>query len=388
MKKIITIILSILLCIGAVGGSFALFKHFDKETNVEKPVDDSSNSGQENPNEDNSSGGNTETPNEQPNEDIPNDGEIVSKKANAWQLCTEGTEFNVGDQIAIVAQSSEYAMGNTQNTNNRSATIVNKNGNQMYVDENMQVITLEQGIVENTFAFNVGGGYLYAASSSSNVLKTHNIIDENSCWALTVDSNGTANIQAQGTSTKNVLMFNASSKLFACYSSTQNPIVIYKLVETDIEITPPVLKEGEILITEASDFRVGETYRFYLDKNQPNSEVYIILNLVTGDGGFNGWYIEPGDTVEIDLPNIKIGISNAHEGEGYIYWGDMRISVDAEVSSDGDYLEIVLDESVFSATGDNDKLPTISFELMRDTECIYIGCNGGAYLVAVTDTAE
>ena len=258
----------------------------------------------------------------------------------------------------------------------------------MYVDENMQVITLEQGIVENTFAFNVGGGYLYAASSSSNVLKTHNIIDENSCWALAIDSNGTANIQAQGTSTKNVLMFNSTSKLFACYSSTQNPIVIYKLVETDIEITPPVLKEGEILITEASDFRVGETYRFYLDKNQPNSEVYIILNLVTGDGGFNGWYIEPGDTVEIDLPNIKIGISNAREGEGYIYWGDMRISVDAEVSGDGDYLEIVLDESVFSATGDNDKLPTISFELMRDTECIYIGCNGGAYLVAVTDTAE
>ena len=66
----------------------------------------------------------------------------------------------------------------------------------------------------------------------------------------------------------------------------------------------------------------------------------------------------------------------------------MRISVDAEVSGDSDYLEIVLDESVFSATGDNDKLPTISFELMRDTECVYIGCNGGAYLVAVTDTAE
>ena len=88
------------------------------------------------------------------------------------------------------------------------------------------------------------------------------------------------------------------------------------------------------------------------------------------------------------MPNVRIGISNAREGEGYIYWGDMRITVDAEVSSDGDYLEIVLDESIFSATGDNDKLPEIWFELMRDTECINISCNGGAYLVAVTDTAE
>ena len=401
MKKIITIVLSFLLCIGAVGGTFALFKHFDGETSVEKPVEDStndssnnstndsSNDSSNNSNNDSTDNGSTDDNQETPSEDNnSNGGEEEKQMAKAWQLCTETTEFNVGDQIAIVSQSSEYALSNTQNTNNRSATMVNKNGEQMYVDETIQVITLEQGMVENTYAFNVGGGYLYAASSSSNVLKTHDSIDENSCWALNIDSDGTAHIQAQGTSSKNVLMFNSTSKLFSCYSSSQSPIVVYKLVESDIEITSPVLKEGEILITEASDFRVGETYRFYLDKNQPDSEVYIILNLVTADGGFNGWFIEPGETVPLDLPNIKIGVSNAREGEGYIYWGDMRISVDAEVSSDGDYFEIVLDESIFSATGDNNKLPEIWFELMRDTECIYIGCIGGAYLVAVTGTAE
>lgn len=401
MKKIITIVLSFLLCIGAVGGSFALFKHFGGETNVEKPVEDSTNDSSNNStndstndssnntNNDSTNNGSTDDNQEKPNEDNnSNGGQGEKQMAKAWQLCSETTEFNVGDQIVIVSQASEYALGNTQNSNNRSAIMVNKNGEQMYVDETIQVITLEHGIVENTFAFNVGGGYLYAASSSSNWLKTHDSIDENSCWSLTIDSNGKAHIQAQGSNNKNVLMYNATSKLFSCYSSTQGPIVVYKLVETDIEITPPVLKEGETLITEASDFRVGETYRFYLDKNQANSEVYIILNLVTADGGFNGWFIEPGETVQLDLPNIKIGVSNARAGEGYIYWGDQRISVDAEVSSDGDYLEIVLDESIFSATGDNDKLPEIWFELMRDTECIYIGCNGGAYLVAVTGTAE
>ena len=380
MKKILTIVLSILLCVGAVGGSFALVKHFDGETNVETPADNSSNE-----NNNDSADESPQQPNDDNNSNVDNEEKQMAK---AWQLCTENTSLQVGDQIAIVAQSSEYALGSTQNTNNRSATIVNKNGNQIYVDENIQVITLEQGIVENTFAFNVGGGYLYAASSSSNVLKTHTSIDENSCWALTIDANGLASIQAQGTSSKNVLMFNSTSKLFSCYGSTQNPIVVYKLVETDIEITPPILKDDEILISEASHFRVGETYRFYLDKNQPNSEVYIILNLVVGNGGFNGWFIEPGDTVQVDLPNIKIGVSNAREGEGYIYWGDQRICVDAEVSSDGDYLEIVLDESIFSATGDNDKLPEIWFELTRDTECIHIGTYGGAYLVAVTQDAE
>ena len=413
MKRIITIIVTFLLCVGALGGSFALFKHFDEEPSVEKPVEDSTNdSSNSSPNDDindstndstndsandtsndtnndSTDNGSIEDNQEKPSEDNGSNGNQEEKQmAKAWKMCTDVTELNVGDQIVIVAQSSEYALGDTQNTNNRSATVVNKNGHQLYVDENIQVITLEQGIIENTFAFNVGGGYLYAASSSSNWLKTHASIDENSCWALTIDDNGSARIQAQGANSKNVLMYNATSKLFSCYSSTQNPIVVYKLVETDVAITPPVLKDGEILITDASDFRVGETYRFYLDKNQPNSEVYIILNLATENGGFNGWFIEPGETVQLDLPNIKIGISNAREGEGYIYWGDMRISVDAEVSSDGDYLEIVLDESIFSATGDNDKLPEIWFELKRDTECIYIGCNGGAYLVAVTGTAE
>ena len=384
MKKILTIVLSFLLCVGAVGGTFALVKHLDGETNIETPADDSSNE----PNNDSNNGSTDEKQEEQPNgENNSNAGNEEKQMVKAWQLCTENTQFSVGDQIVIAAQSSEFGLGNEQNSNNRSATLVKKTGEQMYVDENIQVITLEQGIVEDTFAFSVDWGFLYAASSSSNVLKTHALIDENSCWKLSIDSNGSAHIQSQGESTKNVLMYNSTSNLFSCYSSTQSAIVVYKLVETDIEVKSPVLKEDEILITGISQFRVGETYRFYLDKSQPNSEIYIVLNLIRGEGDFGGWYIEPGDTVQIDLPNIRIGISNVYEGKGYIYWGDQRLSVDAEVSSDGDYFEIVLDESIFSATGDNDKKPEICFELTRDTECLYIGSYGGAYLVAVNHDA-
>ena len=181
-------------------------------------------------------------------------------------------------------------------------------------------------------------------------------------------------------------MFNPASLLFSCYSSTQDAVVVYKAVEIEVEVNPPVLKEGEVLLTDISDFRVGQKYRFYLDKDHPESEAYIILNLVTEDGGFNGGFTEPGTTGEVDLPNIKIGISNAYDGPGYIYWGDKRLSVDAEVSGDGEYLEILLDENVFSATGDSET-PAIWFELTRETECMWIGCYGGAYIVAVPDAA-
>lgn len=383
MKKIITIILSILLCVGAVGGSFALFKHFDKESNIEKPVDDSTGNSEETPNEDNSSGEENEPPVENPPAD-----EIVKQKVSVWQICTEDTEFEAGDKIVIAAQSADFLMGNTQNSSNRSSAKGLKEGEQLAINEFTQIITLENGMVDNTFAFKVDTGYLYAASSSSNVLKTHASIDENSCWKIEIDAGNTAHIEAQGASTKNVLMYNPNNNIFSCYSSTQDAVVVYKLVEIEQEVNEPQLKEGEILIKNPSDFQVGHKYRFYLDKSNPNSEAYIVFNLWDEEDNCHGTYIEPGSLVMMDLPLVKIGISNAFEGVGYIYWGEMRLTVDAEVADNGEYFEILLDESVFSATGDNETIPEIWFELTNETECTWVGCYGGAYIVAVPNTAE
>ena len=246
MKKIITIILCVLLAVGAVGGSFALAKHLDN-TKVEQPNDRPTDSSQETPDENGSSdggGGNTNV-------------EIKPQMVKVWQLCTENTQFSVGDQIVIVAQAEEYALGTMQNTSNRSAVEISKNADMVSANADVQVITLEQGLVENTFAFNVGTGYLYAASSSSNVLKTHASIDENSSWKIEIDANNVASVVAQGASSKNVLMFNTASKLFSCYGSTQAPITIYKQVEVDKSTIPPQLKAGETLLTSVEDIRLG-----------------------------------------------------------------------------------------------------------------------------------
>ena len=137
----------------------------------------------------------------------------------------------MGDQIVIVVQSEEVALGTTQNTSNRSAASVTKDGHTVMFGDDVQIITLENGVVENTFAFNVGTGYLYAPSSASNQLKTHASIDENSSWSIVIDSSCVANIVAQGESTRNVLMYNLASNLFSCYSSAQEPVAIYKLID-------------------------------------------------------------------------------------------------------------------------------------------------------------
>lgn len=203
MKKILTIILCALLCIGAIGGSFALAKHIDGKT-----------------------------PDKQSQNSSPTSDEESEETVSTWQLCTDVTELAVGDQIVIVVQSEEVALGTTQNTSNRSAASVVKDGHTITFGDDVQIITLENGVVENTFAFNVGTGYLYAPSSASNQLKTHSSIDENSSWAITIDSSCVATITAQGESTRNVLMYNSASNLFSCYASAQETVVIYKLVES------------------------------------------------------------------------------------------------------------------------------------------------------------
>ena len=202
MKKILTIILCALLCVGAIGGSFALAKHIDGKT-PDKQSQNSSHTSDDD---------GTET-------------------VSTWQLCTDVTELAVGDQIVIVVQSEEVALGTTQNTSNRSAASVTKDGHTVTFGDDVQIITLENGVVENTFAFNVGTGYLYAPSSASNQLKTHASIDENSSWSIVIDSSCVANIVAQGESSRNVLRFNSVNEIFSCYASSQEAVVIYKWVD-------------------------------------------------------------------------------------------------------------------------------------------------------------
>ena len=150
--------------------------------------------------------------------------EIVAKPV------TSVGELSVGDQIIIVAQDYNYALSTTQNGNNRGQAEITKNDDgTITIAENsdVQIITLEAGTKDGTFAFNVGDGYLYAASSSKNYLRTETTLSDNSSWSVTI-SDGITTVIAQGGNSRNVLQYNQGSSLFACYAgSTQKAIVLY-----------------------------------------------------------------------------------------------------------------------------------------------------------------
>lgn len=136
-----------------------------------------------------------------------------------WKLVTDVAVLNVGDKVVIVAAESEYAMSTNQKTNNRGRTPVLKCKDQLTIDENVQVLTLEEGKEDGTFAFNTGSGYLYAASSSNNYLKTKETKDANGSWKISIND-GVTSLVAQGANTRNDLRHNAGDFLFSCYAST------------------------------------------------------------------------------------------------------------------------------------------------------------------------
>ena len=150
----------------------------------------------------------------------------------AWTLVTDASTLNAGDQIVIVAKNNNYAMSTTQNSNNRGHAAVTKSGSTISEpSSSVQILTLETGESDGTFAFNTGSGYLYAASSSKNYLKTEKTLSANSSWQMTITSAGVATIKATGSNTRNRNRYNSSNNppIFSCYSSDQTDVCIYKL---------------------------------------------------------------------------------------------------------------------------------------------------------------
>lgn len=170
---------------------------------------------------------------------------VITQTVSSWNLVKDVNDLAAGDQIIIAAKDSNVAMSKTQNNNNRGQATITKSGNTISTPgSTVQIFTLKAGTKSDTFAFYTGSGYLYAASSGSNYLKTQTTNNDNGSWSIKVNTtDGTAEIIAQGTNTRNVMQYNQTSSLFACYGdASQKAIVIYKYTETvsggDIEILP------------------------------------------------------------------------------------------------------------------------------------------------------
>ena len=143
----------------------------------------------------------------------------------SFTLVTDAARLTVGDSILIAY--GDFVMGTDAGNFRNKTDMMTSNGKVTYLAADAQKILLEAGVVEGTFAFNVGDGYLAAKSSSSNHITTATEIDANGSWTITIGNEALAVIEAQGDKTRNTLQYNTSSPRFSCYTGTQKSVNIY-----------------------------------------------------------------------------------------------------------------------------------------------------------------
>lgn len=163
-----------------------------------------------------------------------------------YTLVTDASTLKIGDKIIIAAATADFAISTTQNNNNRDQAAVTKTNNTIVNPAtNVQLFTLEAGTKVGTYAFNTGSGYIYAASSSNNQLKTQQKNNDNGSWTISCTAEGVATITAQGNNTRNLLKYNINnnSGLFSCYETGQSDVAIYSDGKgTGSVPTPPAIK--------------------------------------------------------------------------------------------------------------------------------------------------
>ena len=179
------------------------------------------NEGGDNDGDDNVDGGDGGDDNEEDdNENIPD-----IENNGYFTLVTSATQMAEGDTI-IIAYEDKVMADQTNNYRNKIDGLVVSGNYVTSIPEGTQKVVLEKGTKDETFAFNVGTGYLAAVSSSSNYVRTIESITDDASWAVAIE-NGFAVVTAQGTYTRKILQYNTSSPRFSCYTGTQKSVNIY-----------------------------------------------------------------------------------------------------------------------------------------------------------------
>ena len=234
---------------------------------------------------------------------------VAELTGDAYTLVTNVSDLKANDKVIIVNTEAGKAMGQ-QNNNNRAATEVNfDDDNNAIVPSNsdIQVFTLEGN--SNGWYFNTGSGYIYAASNSSNQLKTQNGKDDNAKAVITITSDGTS-VVFQRTNGRNTLQYNSTNDIFSCYASaSQLPVQIYKMDGGEPALTYTLVAgeeetpfEGLTLTKELPaqvEFYIKDSNGNEYHSTEAQSELVIIAenheNLPTSPNGKN-FYISKANT--------------------------------------------------------------------------------------------
>ena len=175
---------------------------------------------------------------------------VNEKVIDHYELIKSTDDLSAGSSYLIGNVAGTAFMSTTQNSNNRGKQDPDTAASDDVVEytEGFEVLTL--GGEEGAWTFYANNpeesasgakGYLYAASSGSNWLRTQASNNANGEWSVAISASGEATMLAQGTNTRNKIRYNSSNNppIFSCYasdSSTGSEPALWKKVDTSESI--------------------------------------------------------------------------------------------------------------------------------------------------------
>ena len=294
---------------------------------------------------------------------------------SSYSLVTDASTLVAGDKIVLVNEKNGKVMAE-QKTNNRSEEDVTISSHSIAsLPSTAAIITLEGSSVG--WNLKTEDGYLYAASSSSNNLKSRATVGDDNAKATISITDNNAVITFQGSNTRNKIKRNNSSSLFSCYSSaatTEDEYVqIYRVDKAntyDVAIGTTGYKtlisavsaslpagltaykavsagEGKVQLTSVASIKAGSAYVL---KGTASTNYTLTVTDSPED--------PTGNILEVSTETTGNGVyvlANGTSGPGFYKWaggalGAGRAIVPASaVSSAHEFLEFSFDESDVTA---------------------------------------
>ena len=233
-----------------------------------------------------------------------------------YQRVTSVSELEAEKSFLIVNVDDQgrcIALSNEQKKNNRGAVAVILANDKITLEQNSMACQLAlkgSSSVGWSFYDEVNGGYLYAASSSGNYLKTQSTLDDDGRADIRFEAN-IATITFKGTNKRNVMQYNPNngSPLFACYGSeSQKPLQLFKKVESiGNQVAAPVFAPAngttfvDKLTVGASCSTEGATIYYTKDGAEPT----------TGSDKFPTEGVTLTETTTLKAIAVKDGLDNS-----------------------------------------------------------------------------
>ena len=138
-----------------------------------------------------------------------------------YELMTDASVLAAGKKVVIAAADANYAMATTKTSSYRNIAEITKNGNQITINENVEVFEIQQGTTDGTWAFyEPDFGYLQNSGSSSLTSRTSAAASTN--WKVEITDTGIAKVKANSYNYYILYNTGVTPANFRTYSATSS----------------------------------------------------------------------------------------------------------------------------------------------------------------------